>query len=505
MNKSTRSVFLWYNLILFLIFLVRFPLGIGLTIFQVFHLLPLVLISKGKILPQTLIKVALSLVISVLFWNRAAIGYQLIALLSIAVLNYFIFYEVSHKKTYDDDNIFNLIKNLARTLILNIMAIMSPPSILPKIKGLSTNTRKIIYGVLASLPLLIILSVLFASADATFEQGVIQVSNFLGNIINLKFLQVDTFSLMFTGFFFAWYIFLVIPTKNDANEEISSKYVVEFITVSAVVSLVFGLFILTQYQNVQTILQGFRLGTLNPREFVREGFYQMTIASGIAFAVVYLLEHNLRDRISQKISKTGKIVAGILLFEIITVILLAFQRVWAYQYAYGYTQLRLWGIVLVVWLLGISLLFLGRLYRLLSSSKYIQAVILFSGSLVLLVGLINIDKTIASVKPPTINGNIDYSYLGILSYDAAAEWENVLETVEPDELPLLLNILNNEGIYYYTDQSGNIVSSEDGFNFKRCEEKWYGFATNVAVNKGKDIVCENLDRWKGEYERIRNL
>jgi hypothetical protein len=127
----------------------------------------------------------------------------------------------------------------------------------------------------------------------------------------------------------------------------------------------------------------------------------------------------------------------------------------------------------------------GRLYKIVSQTRYLQYGIFVSSILVIGVGLLNVDKTVATTNRPTVNGEVDYGYIGRLSYDAAPEWENMLETVEVDELPLIESILIQEGALTGLPPA--------------CETELQGLATNTAVNRGKSIVCENLGRWKGEY------
>lgn len=504
-SKQTRSKILWYNAILYILLLSQFPWGINITIFEVLHLLPY-LISWKKLNSLTIVKAVLALIISVLFWNRSDIGFHFISIISLAILNYLVFYEIAHDRVFKVEQLTNLVALKIKNIVSNLEALFSTPNIIPKRAGVSENTRKILFGLIIALPVVLLLISLFASADSTFQSWTEQLNKSLGKFFTLEFLKLDFMEMLFSGFFFGSYLLTVIPTPKIKNIVIKRHYLVELLTVTALVSFVFGLFIISQYKNVHTIINGFNNGSLNPSEFVREGFYQMSFAVVIAFGVLYLVNLELVKKVVNRLKRTSGYLTGILFVEIAAVIILAFQRVWAYQFAYGYTQLRLWGIFIVVWLMGIALLLAGRLYRLLSKQAYIQAAVLFSAVVVLTIGLINVDRTVASVKPPTVNSKIDYAYIGnTLSYDAAPEWERMLVTVEKEEYELLKGIMNNEGFNIYRDSNNQIQEVK----FSRTGEyncKVYDgvLAFNSSVSRGKKIVCDNIDNWKNQYINYLN-
>ena len=495
-----RSAILWYNILLYIVFLSQFPWGIGLTFFEIFHLLPYAL-QKKKLHFFTIAKITLAILLSIFFWNRADIGFQFLSVIALTILNYFIFYEVEYQKLYDSDDLLSIINIKLKNIMTSLVAFTTSPIALPKKVRLSSQAGRILLGVIISVPFVLVLMSLFSSADTTFENWSMSFWNWAGEVVRLEFLQIDIFELVLSGFLFLPYLLIVLPSGLLKDHKLLKHYLVELVTLTAIVGLIFAVFLVSQYKNVQAILIGFQAASLNPREFVREGFYQMAIASGIGFFVIYLIEQDLRKKISEKLAKLGKLSAGILLGEIVAVVALAFQRVWAYQYAYGYTQLRIWGIVLVSWLFGIAFIFGLKLYRFINRTTYVQSLILFSALTALIAGWANVDRMVVEAKPPTINNKVDYGHLGLLSYDAAPVWEEILLKTEGDEYELIRSILNSQGVYYYTDNTGQLVANtQDYAVFYECKAPWLFFSYNRAVNRGKEIVCSHINDWRVIYE-----
>lgn len=505
-SNSFRSGIVWYNVVLYLVFLSRLPWGVGITLFEVLHLLPYLVISK-HILGITKIKIIIAVLISIFFWIRADFGFQFVGLVSLAVLNYFIFYEIAHKQPFRIEQIATFAFQKINNVALNIWAMINPPNIFAKAPVLSDTSKRIIAGFVVSIPIIFILLTLFSSADATFESWTKGLWEVLGKIMTLDFLQFNLFHFIFTGFFFGVYLLAVIPSQKVNKLELKKQYIVELLTLSSIVILIFGAFLVSQFNTVQAIVESFRNATLNPREFVREGFYQMSFAVVIAFGVLYLVNLELLKKLSEKLIRAGKYLAGILLLEVILVILLAFQRVWAYQYAYGFTQLRLWGIFLVIWLLGLAMLLGGRIFKILTKTAFLQTIIIFSSSLVLLIGIVNIDHTIADIKPPIVNGKTDYYYIGgTLSYDAAPVWAEMLSDVNDEEQELARALFSQQRVYYSIDEQNKTYSIYP-FNkeeyYLPCSEVNYSiFGYNLAVERGKKIVCDNIENWMAQYEQL---
>ncbi len=130
-SKKYRSAILWYNFLLYLIFLSHFPWGLGLTLFEFFHLIPYLRFAR-RLRPATLFKATLALSLSILFWNRANIGFQILSILSIATLNYFIFYEITHQRLFSSVNPISITISKFKDVFLNLYAVFSLPIRIPK-------------------------------------------------------------------------------------------------------------------------------------------------------------------------------------------------------------------------------------------------------------------------------------------------------------------------------------------------------------------------------------
>ncbi|KKU44898.1 MAG: hypothetical protein UX62_C0046G0025, partial [Microgenomates group bacterium GW2011_GWA2_46_7] len=113
---------------------------------------------------------------------------------------------------------------------------------------------------------------------------------------------------------------------------------------------------------------------------------------------------------------------GILGLEFVVFISSIFRRVWLYQSYHGLTLARLYGLVLLTWVVGMmATMGLRYLYQNMRWVKVEIAwmVIVVFGSITL-----NMESLIIQ-DPPTVNGRVDYVYLSRLSGQEIAHinWE----------------------------------------------------------------------------------
>jgi hypothetical protein len=111
----------------------------------------------------------------------------------------------------------------------------------------------------------------------------------------------------------------------------------------------------------------------------------------------------------------------LLLFEAVSLTVLALYSDVSYIMSWGLTHKRLWGLTLVLWLWG--LFFIALLPRKNAHWYHIRVtlVVLFTGSLLVLVNFLNFDYLIAHATTLTTHQGTDYRYLSglrqkLLSY-----------------------------------------------------------------------------------------
>jgi hypothetical protein len=167
-------------------------------------------------------------------------------------------------------------------------------------------------------------------------------------------------------------------------------------------------------------------------EYARRGFFELIAVALLTLGVVLALDRlTLRPGRRERAAflSLSLLMAG----AVIAVLASAFVRLSLYEAAYGYTNLRLFSHVFIIWLAGIFVIFgitlwLGR------PRRFVFAV--FVGLLVYLgaMNLLNPDRLIAerNLKRYSQSGQLDGAYLARLSEDAVPL---VLKVLDLDQEP----------------------------------------------------------------------
>ncbi len=256
---------------------------------------------------------------------------------------------------------FALVSN--QTILVNFFSLFTRvcKAILPKIAIISfliketkasrkSNSRwanspfkKVLIGVGAALPLLLILFALLLSADMVFEEivGISSdtLANFLENfhLINLAW-QIFLFVLA-TAYFIGFLYYLGLPLRQSTKGQSSLKLdpTIAFSFLGAI-NLLFLFFCVIQFA---FLFQNsfFELPTgITYAEYVRSGFFQLLFVSCINFAVVFIFVYLLK-------SMERKLATKIMLFCLscftAVLILSSFYRMFMYTEEYGFTFLRM--------------------------------------------------------------------------------------------------------------------------------------------------------------------
>ncbi len=534
-EKSGVLLFSWqllsiviYNLFLFWLLLFRKNFGVNVTIYEIASLLPVFVINKNKS-PLFYTKVLFAIVLSMFFWLRADLLTDGLSFLVVLLLNTVIFQEAVTGRLVSASYFFDLpFMSIGKVFVYTSKAfkfLVSWQKYLEKIKiggSKAESIKKILVGVLISVPILFILVLLFASADQSFQNLFSSFLDIFKNFFNFSWLNnLNGLVDWVWQFGIFWiYLCLVFPFDELIRREsiVRMKRVVEKTTVVVLVSAVFALFILTQAKTTDYILNGFTRGLLNPSIFVREGFYQLVFACIVGMTVLYVVKRELGKRLT----------TILLLTEIFLVSLVAGERVWLYQYQYGLTQARVWGMLFLLFvLIIIGGLFLD-LFKKINDKGLWQILLLGFSFIVFVAGLINVDHLIAVTRPPVVNGQVDITYMvNNLSYDALDYWINGLKNVKPDILSgckpqdtpqLCKNILQEfKGQYLLVQNINQFLNNLQGSKWvspgtfdksKFCNINGNWLTNNLSILNHTKEVCDNYQNWivfKNQYESISHI
>jgi len=219
----------------------------------------------------------------------------------------------------------------------------------------SRSLGRVLVGLLLALPLLAIFGALLSSADPIFSNS---LSAFLSGF-NLNRLGEYIFRLfyilIFAFIFSGVYLHAVRPSKEETRPDPSKQWLAPFLgwieagVVLGLVDLMFAIFVGIQFwyffggqANIST--SGYTFA-----EYARMGFFEL-----LAVAVISLLTYLGLATITRRetpLQRRGFTVLSIFLMAMVLVMLVsAFQRLLLYESAYGFTQLRVYTHIFIIWL-----------------------------------------------------------------------------------------------------------------------------------------------------------
>ncbi len=302
----------------------------------------------------------------------------------------------------------------------------------------------VVRGSVFALPVILVFAVLLGSADAVFASYVNQAFEGVRRALGLEFLG-DTFTrLLLTGTLAAVVTGSLsfglsrqletpvsIPATDDefegdeiitddkpkAKPGFKLSMVESGIVMGSVVAL-FGAFVLVQFAYFFGGERTLEMSNISYAQYARRGFFELVAVSVLTLGLSLFLDH-----VSVRQSKRENIifrVMALLIVGLTTIMLVsASQRMWLYEEAFGFTQLRVYTHVFMLWLgvlFGVYVLAVFRLKMNIFSLGLVLAVIGYVGTL----NLMNVDQYIADRNIARYHDgqDLDIAFLNILSADA---------------------------------------------------------------------------------------
>lgn len=295
----------------------------------------------------------------------------------------------------------------------------------------------VLRGLLLALPVVIVLGALLASADPIFSDRL----NDILKIFDLSKLGEYIFRLFYIlilAYLFAGlYLFAVHPKRKLDKPDPTQPWMKTFLgwTETAIilvcVNLLFALFVGIQFKyffggNANITTAGYTYS-----EYARRGFSEL-VAVAVLSLLLYLALGTI-TRQEKKSARRGFSVLAVTLMGMVLVILVsAFQRLLLYENIYGFTRLRTYPHIFMVWL-GILLSITVILEIIRRRGRFALVLLISSFGFCLTLGFINVDQLIVRQNiNRTQNGEgIDGEYLKELSDDA---------------VPALIEAYNNQSL-----------------------------------------------------------
>jgi hypothetical protein len=281
----------------------------------------------------------------------------------------------------------------------------------------------ILRGILIALPIVAIFAALLSSADLVFAQRL----NDFTKLFRLENLPEYIFRVVYIliGAYALAGVFLHAARKSQDEKLLSEKPLIpqfmgftEAAIVLGAVSLLFLLFVLIQFRyffggGANIGLQGYTYS-----EYARRGFGELV---GVAFCslLLFLGLSSIVNRRTQ-LQRRAFSSLGIGMVVLVGVILVsAFQRMILYEAAYGFSRLRIYTHIFMIWL-GVLLAVVVVLEFLRRERLFPLAALLATIGFAATLALINVDGSIVrqNVRRAENGSGLDVAYLASLSTDS---------------------------------------------------------------------------------------
>ncbi|WP_413378008.1 DUF4153 domain-containing protein [Paenibacillus taichungensis] len=379
-------------------------------------------------------------------------------------------------------------------------------------KTQKTAAFKVFIGLIASVPILIVVVALLSSADGIFNQYLSGFPEWLNQLTLTPGLPRVIWILIAGVLLFSYVWGFVQPMQYEAEKRENAHWKNEKAIVSAseiekredvsvnsiqenqttnkispdtihsqahrvpfrldpvivgtmllVINCVYVLFVLVQFSYLFGAGEGQLPSDLSYAEYARSGFVELILVTGINFFILIIALQFTRSS-----GKIGSVVQQVLLFVLVgcSAIMLysAFIRLNLYEQAYGYTYIRF---LVHAFMIFLALLLLIAALRIrYTSIPLIRWYIVLSLAAYVAVNYVGMDNRIAELNIARYHqtGIIDASYLASLSADA---------------VPLLREFAQRE----YPNLKGEMLDRQANFYLGEAESSWTSF--NTARHRAK--------------------
>ncbi|QGQ95337.1 DUF4173 domain-containing protein [Paenibacillus psychroresistens] len=318
---------------------------------------------------------------------------------------------------------------------------------------------KIGLGLLLTLPLLIVIVPLLASADSVFQEQIAGWQDIFMKVNIAKFLFRIIWIVIVSSYVFG-YLWALLHPPVKPNKEIPDVdwgiRTVEAprpltldttvaLTILFVVNAVYLLFTIVQFSYFFAAGDGILPDGTNYAEYARRGFAELVVVTMINFSLLLGSIHWVKTEGTLNLKLFLKVMLSILVVSTIVMLISAHLRLSLYEEAYGYTITRILVHAFMLFLAVLLVLSLIRVWM--DRMPLLKPFICVTLVACLLINYINIDLIIAknNLQRYTLSGKIDLSYFNELSYDVVPYLirHNEKELNKPDGLnKLLLNMKN---------------------------------------------------------------
>lgn len=293
------------------------------------------------------------------------------------------------------------------------------------------HLKAILRGIAISLPIWLVFLGLLYSADMIFAQRIDRLTASL-NLENLSELFVQLVLALLVAYFFAGAVLYAAQRSNKPSATGTGKPAVppflglaETSIILGGIILLFVSFVIIQFQYFFSGQANISLEGFTYAEYARRGFGELV---GVASLSILLLK-GLSIATKRATAAHQRLFSALSSGQVALVqvmLVSAHQRLSLYESAYGFTRLRAYSHILIIWL-GIFLLAYLMMEIFKRQNQFINVGLLFMAGFSLTLGVLGVDAFIArkNIERSMQGQPIDSGYLAGLSSDAVptmVEW-----------------------------------------------------------------------------------
>lgn len=279
-------------------------------------------------------------------------------------------------------------------------------------------------GLLLAVPIIALLAALLASADPLFSDT---LERFL-EIFNIDNLA----EYIMRGIFIAGLGYLLMgiflyAALHSHNEKLTSKEKplvpaflgwIEASVILSLVNLLFAIFVGIQVRYFFGGQANIHVDGFTYAEYARRGFGELVVVAIVSLLVLQILSAIVK-RLERRPAVLFSSLGAVLVLLVLVILLSAFQRLWLYESAYGFTQTRAYTHIFIIWL-GLLLITTFVLEITRNTRAFAIATLLAALGFGVSINIVNIDAYVVrqNLTRAQIGSEFDPFYFLNLSTDA---------------------------------------------------------------------------------------
>ena len=334
--------------------------------------------------------------------------------------------------------------------------------------------KKILIGLTISIPLLIIIISLLASADRVFKHFIDEISSSFGsiNIGDFSLQGIIALLIMIIVFSYIWSFSnpsdsIQAQVQPNSLETNNSWDPIISITILIAINCVYLVFTFIQFAYMFGSLNNALPPDFTYAEYARRGFFELLMVTLINFSLV-LSSIRFTRKDGNGVARTVQILHSLLILCTVVILASAYVRMSLYEAVYGYTYLR---VLTHSFMIFLGVLFVIAFYKIWNERISILKPYIVIGIIAyLILNFANIDVRIANnnIDRYIKTGKLDTQYLKNLSYDS---------------IPVLVNLIKDENAP--TDIKKNLLEQQ-----KELSKKQQWQSINLSRQKAKQVLSQ---------------